>query len=364
MSGRPIVTLIAAAEDGIGDTFRPRLDAAGAAVRRVHFVTITNDGVFTIPDDVQRLEEAIQASGAKVVYIDSIMGTLAADVRTNSDHDVRRALGPLKNLAERLSVLIIVIRHPRKAGADSATSAGGGSIAFSALARVGLYAGFDPTDTAQDPNERRRVLASAKNNISRAPESLTFTLESAANGRPRIVYGGPTSVTADELASAPMRLRVHGGSDGATKKSSAETWLKEQLANGQHRTAKELELAAPDAGLSWRTVERAATDLGVRRPRGKVGDLSVWSLPTVAPSAPPTPHVGATADMLTEELFPVAPTVAPHGGTGGTTATTSPATPRATVAPTAPIRKTDGATRGKRYGTATATDMDGADHAA
>lgn len=320
----PQTVLIAGVEDGWADTIRPRLDAANANLARVHFVTVANSGTFTVPNDVELLAEAVRETGAGWVHIDAIMGTLADEVRTNSDHDVRRALGSLKDMADRENVLVTFIRHPRKAGAASAIDAGGGSTAFSAVARVVLFAGFDPSDTTEDLNARRRVLALAKSNLGRIPPSRCFQLVGAPNGRPRIAWGDVTPITADELASAPMRQRFPSGANGepSTKKAAAESWLEGMLAGGARVTVDALKGAARQCKLSWRTIERASQDLGVSKPRGRVGECSTWYLPpvppVVAPTRPASEQDGATEIYQNTLDLPVAPSVAPSGGSGAT----------------------------------------------
>lgn len=314
--------LIAGVEDGWADTIRPRLDAAQANLANVHFVTVANNGTFTVPDDVQLLADAIRASGAGWVHFDAIMGTLSESVRTNSDHDVRRALGSLKDMAEDLDVLVTFIRHPRKAGAAQAIDAGGGSTAFIAVARVGLFAALDPTDQTEDLNARRRVLAVAKSNLGRIPPSRAFQLVNAPNGRPCVAWGDVSPVTADELASAPMRFRPAGNGEATTKRSGAEKWLEDALSKGARQTVETLKGLARQSQLSWRTVERAASDIGVIKSRGKVGEPSVWYLPAVPPTVPPTDpnseSVGATVEDEDILTYRVPPPVAPSGGTGAT----------------------------------------------
>ena len=291
----PITVLIAGVEDGWEDTIRPRLDAAIADLDRIHTVTVAHDGTFTIPDDVNALAEKIAGTGATWVHFDNIMGALSENVRTNSDHDVRRALGSLKNVAERLGVLVTFLRHPRKAGANSAVDAGGGSTAFSAIARVVLFAGFDPTDTTEDLNARRRVLAVGKSNLSRLPDSRSFTLVSAPNGRPAVKWGDVSPITADDLASAPMRLRQGGGERTTapnTKQDAAQEWLSNCLESGEPVSSDELKALARETQLKWRTVERAAAELGVSKQRNG-GEPSTWYLPRVAPTVAPTaPYIG------------------------------------------------------------------------
>ena len=350
----PITVLIAGVEDGWEDTIRPRLDAATADLDRIHTVRVSHDGTFTIPDDVHLLEEKINDSGAKWVHFDSIMGVLSEDVRTNSDHDVRRALGSLKDMAERLGVLITFIRHPRKAGAATAVDAGGGSIAFSGMARVVLFAGFDPSDTTEDLNARRRVLAVGKSNLSRLPSSRTFQLANAPNGRPCVAWGDASPITADDLASAPMRLRTGGPdrkAEATTKQTVAEQWLSDWLESGAPVSCDELKARARESQLKWRTVERAAAELGVSKKRGNVGEPSTWYLarvaPVVAPSRPANDEIGATA--ISQEMldFPVAPSSRQGGASGATHEIDrrAPVAPNAAYIPE--LGATDGATVGR-----------------
>ena len=286
----PVTVLIAGAEDGIEDTLTPRLVAANADLARVGFVTLEAREQFTIPGDVEALERAIKATGARVVYVDSIMGSLDEDVKSYSDQSVRKALRPLADVAARTGALILFISHPRKAGANNAIDAGGGSGGFVALARVQLTLGYDPADLTKES----RVLAVGKSNIGRIPESRAYQVVSGGNGHGSIAWGGASAVTADELASAPMRQRQFGGGSAGepeTKQSFAAEWLTDMLADGAQRTPAFLTAEARAIKLSWRTVERAAKDIGVLKVRGKVGEPSTWYLserPAVAPTVAPT----------------------------------------------------------------------------
>ena len=54
-------------------------------------------------------------------------------LNTYNDMEVRKALAPLKELAEQLRVAVAAIRHYRKGTGTNAMEAGGGSVAFAAL---------------------------------------------------------------------------------------------------------------------------------------------------------------------------------------------------------------------------------------
>ena len=89
----PGAVLLMSAEDGLADTVRPRLDAAGADVTKVHAVDgvpIDTDGTLRPPTlaDVQALKEAITRTGARLLVIDVVMaylpaGTIHTRIRTS-----------------------------------------------------------------------------------------------------------------------------------------------------------------------------------------------------------------------------------------------------------------------------------------
>ena len=273
----PVTVLIAGVEDGWGDTIRPRLDAAEADLARVHFVMPHRpDHIVTIPGDVMELIEAAKVNGAKWLHIDAIMQMLDSDVEANSDHEVRRALATLGQAASAAGILVTFIRHPRKAAA-LAVNAGGGSVAFTALARVQLFLGAHPEDKDGHIRDARRVLAVTKANLTAQPDSLAFTVESAPNGAGRINWLGPVNVAADELAN-PVIIRTKD--EKARPTAQAVQFLEAELAAGTPVPVNTLKARARKAGLAWRTVERAATqELGVTKARKGFGGGGSWSLP-------------------------------------------------------------------------------------
>lgn len=105
--------VILTAEDGIADTVRPRLDAAGGDATRVRVIPFlrTSSGderLPTIPDDLDAVEIAIQDVGAALLIVDPLMAYLGPGTNSYRDQDVRRALSPLANLAERTRVACLV----------------------------------------------------------------------------------------------------------------------------------------------------------------------------------------------------------------------------------------------------------------
>src|SRR5205085_2927529 len=110
------------------------------------------------------------------VIVDPLVSFLGSrtgrTLNTANDLEVRKALAPLKELAEYLRASVAAIRHYRKGRGTDAIEAGGGSIGFSALVRVIIAALDDPE--SEDGN--RHFLAVAKNNLV------------AKNQRPALTY--------------------------------------------------------------------------------------------------------------------------------------------------------------------------------
>jgi hypothetical protein len=133
--------VLLAAEDGLADTIRPRLDAAGADVTRIHHLDrvrhVDTDGhehwaLPSIPEDVDALDQLVTTTSARLIVVDVLMAYLSGRADSFKDADVRRCLEPLSDLADRHSCCVLLLRHLRKsrssalaevAAAPSASSA-------------------------------------------------------------------------------------------------------------------------------------------------------------------------------------------------------------------------------------------------
>src|SRR5262249_44297707 len=108
------------AEDDARDTVLPRLVAAGADPRRVHFVDCSRVGgkerSFSLVTDLRLLRKRIMQIGSVgLVVIDPVSAYLGVGkVDTRSTTDVRGVLTPLKELAEELHLAVIGIAHFNK----------------------------------------------------------------------------------------------------------------------------------------------------------------------------------------------------------------------------------------------------------
>lgn len=320
--------LLMSAEDGLADTVRPRADAAGADVTKIHAVDgvpIAEDGTLRPPTlgDVIGIEEAITRTGARLLVIDVVMAYMPTGTDAHKDQDIRRVLSRLAAVADRTGCTVLLLRHLNKASGRDPLYRGGGSIGIVGAARAGLLVASDPDDP------ERRVLASVKSNLGPAPDSLAYRLVGAGDhGVARVQWEGHTDHTAHSLLAEPR-----DDDNGAT--TEAEQWLHDYLSEQGAASSKTAKGDAAKAGIRERTLQRAVKSLGVVVESRGFPRLTWWQLSSRANDATATPvsqNLGATGatgddlrkqngatepDIQSRQLFETGAT-APGGLTGST----------------------------------------------
>lgn len=123
----PINVIYQTAEDGLADTIKPRLEAAGADCSRV-LVIDESQRELTLSDE--RLEQAVHQTGAQLIVLDPIQAYLGNDVDMHRANEVRPILKRVAGMAERTGCGVILIGHMNKAQGLKAGYRGLGSIDF------------------------------------------------------------------------------------------------------------------------------------------------------------------------------------------------------------------------------------------
>lgn len=257
--------IIMTAEDDPDDTLVPRLIAAGADLGRVHFLEasrcITADGKETTRAvtlaDIDTIEDALsQAGDAKLVVVDPVSAYLS-DADSHKNAEVRALLSPLRELAARRGVAILVITHLSKSG-GSALYRAIGSIAFVAASRAAWFFGKDKE------NPGRRLMLRLKGNLAPEVGGLAYKLEEVTlplkNGQQvpivKVMWEqGAVNLMADDILATDSPGR-------ASRLAEAKEWLKEILAAGP-RPADDVLGEAQAHGIKVSTLRRARKALGV-----------------------------------------------------------------------------------------------------
>ena len=238
----PFNVIYQTAEDGLGDTIKPRLIEAGADLDRV-MVIKDDDDPLTLADE--RIEKAIKENKAKLVIIDPIQAFLGAGVDMNRANEVRPLLRALSDVAERTGCAIVLIGHLNKASGQQSGYRNLGSIDFRAASRSVLLVG----KSKEDPNIR--ILAHDKSSLAPAGQSLAFALGDEDGFR----WLGEYEITADELLSGIEKKEP-------SKTQEAKDLICNMLAGGKEVSSEEIDKAALKREISSRTVRDAKKALG------------------------------------------------------------------------------------------------------
>lgn len=276
----PAGVVLLSAEDGLGDTIRPRLEAASADLDRVVALTgiRTADNetgeiyerLPTLPGDIPKIRQAVEQLDAAMVIIDPLMAYLGGDVNSHRDQDVRRALAPLARMAEETGAAVILVRHNTKGGGANALYRGGGSIGIIGAARLGFTFARDP----EDPG--RVIVACTKANITATPPSLAYVLtDSPEHGCARAEWhDGPVAYTAEDLLAASQE-----SPEDRADRNDAAAWLRAYLiSNGGEAEAADVLRAGEKVGFQKHTLQRARKRAGVRTEKAAFHSGWMWRL--------------------------------------------------------------------------------------
>jgi hypothetical protein len=257
----PAAVFLMSAEDGLADTIRPRLDAAGADQERIF--APEEGGQFLVPRDVDLIRDAVEQKNAKFVILDPLAAFLDGSINSWNNQHVRRALTPLSQIAGQTGAAILVLDHLNKRSGIAAIQRGSGSIAFNATARSVLLACKHP----QDPEAC--VVASVKSNLGSPCVSLAYRTVEAANKAVKLEWVGECRYDADELVAGAFEP-----TNGKILRFAMDFLRERLLLSSALSTVVEAEAQA--RGISIRTLARARKELGVRSQ--PIGHQGQWTL--------------------------------------------------------------------------------------
>jgi AAA domain len=260
--GAPAGVILVCGEDGLADTVKPRLLAAGIhpdALVRIRAISVvpeqlsdgtTSQRLLSLPTDLPALEATITHDGARLLVIDPITAYLGGGADMYKDTDLRRVLTPLALMAERTGVAVILVRHLNKNGGAPALHRGLGGVGFIGVARLALL-------FAANPDAPDEVLVSRyKGNIGAPPPTLAYRIVQVgdAENMPRVSWQGERKTTAEVALAAQTGAFADKETRSAT--DEAIEWLRAYLADGPH-PAKEVQNAAKVDGITEKVLRTA-----------------------------------------------------------------------------------------------------------
>ena len=237
---QPVNVIYQTAEDGLGDTIKPRLLAAGADCSRV-LVIDDREQPLTMVD--VRIEEAIMQTKARMVVLDPIQGFLGTNVDMHRANEIRPLMKRMAVLAEKYHCAIILIGHMNKNSNGKSSYRGLGSIDFQAAARSVLIVG-----RLKDEPETR-VMCHVKSSLAPEGKSVAFRLDKETGFQ----WIGEYDISADDLLSGDAR---------GQKSRIAKEFLLDILADGG-MAQKKIEEEASKQGIKKKTLRNAKQELEI-----------------------------------------------------------------------------------------------------
>ena len=238
----PFNVIYQTAEDGLGDTVKPRLMEADADLDRVLVIDESKQEL-SLSDE--RIEKAIRQTGARLIILDPIQAYVGEKTDMNKANEIRPIFRRLAEVAERTGCAVILIGHLNKAAGGQSAYRGLGSIDFRAAARSVLLIGR----VKREPNVR--VIVHDKSSLAPEGKPVAFCLDPETG----FSWIGEYDITADELLSG-------AGGNNATKTEQAERLILDLLADGKELASEDIVKAAAEAGISERTVQNAKRNMG------------------------------------------------------------------------------------------------------
>jgi len=205
--------ILIAPEDGVADTIKPRMEAAAGDVSQVFLLNtveclnvkdLKNVNFYQRPFSLSRnlfeLEQTIKQTKAILVVLDPLTAVLGHNIDSSRDQNIREIFTPLALLAERTNCAILIIRHLKKGTSDNLLHRGAGSIGIIATARTGLTIFYDPAD------EKKRVLATTKSNLTEPPNHLSYQVLQNESGAPYIQWLGEYNLDISTITGPGINL--------------------------------------------------------------------------------------------------------------------------------------------------------------
>jgi hypothetical protein len=259
--GRPADVVFASEEDSEERVIVPRLMAAGADLRRVHFPHLDGmQGGFSVSLHLEPLKTYMK-NRARLLVLDPFSSHIGDDkTDSHKERDVRRALAPLAAAMDELDAVAIGIMHWNKAPTLKALDRLLGSRAFSAAARAIIGVGIENEDDSNSP----RLVVPVKSNYGPKPTALAFQIEECLLTDPALIKTMRLKWMGEREGVGPSDLFGSGEKDEPGALERALKLIDDLLGNGQEIPSQDLDDAAEVIGVSHGTMKTARHIRNVR----------------------------------------------------------------------------------------------------
>lgn len=291
LHGTPRAVFYAATEDSWSHTIVPRLMAADADLDLVFRIDVTDDGEpharLTLPSDISLLGEQASEYSLGLLVADPLLSLIDQSINDYRAAEVRTALEPLVECADKHKFTILGLAHNTKNGAADPLLRIAGSGAFGQVVRAAISF----IQHQDDDGHPQYVMSQSKNNLGRLDlPSFAYSIQAvdvdAEDGTAHVskfVLGDETSTSVTDI------MRTENQPEDKSAASEAAAWLHAYLTDvGGHDLARDIKTLARKEGHSDSAMDRAKRQLGIR---SKVEGYSkakaaTWYLPEAWPDEP------------------------------------------------------------------------------
>ena len=257
---------LACSEDGLADTIRPRLDAAGANLENITFITTviekSRDGSgkvrrqLKLDTDLPLLKKALAADPEIALVALDPATSFFGDVNINVDKDIRPIMDTLAAVCNAAGVsFVTVIHHNKRSDVDALQKILGASSVAGAVRAIW---GF-----SEDPdNKDEYFMSRVKGNLSKRKSGMKYKIgeNTVCNiTAPFIEWGEEHDNSANDLLNQERSNNKLGNDNKQI--TLAREFLPVALSKGP-RFARELYAEAEKMGVSAATLKRAKNELG------------------------------------------------------------------------------------------------------
>lgn len=241
--GRAQRAIYQCSEDGVSDTIKPRLEAAGADCRNIAFINEEVYGGLTLDDE--RIREAIIDFRPRLVVIDPIQAYLGSDSDLQIAGRARKLMHRLSLWASTYDCAVVLIGHLNKKEGSKGLYRSLGSIDVVAAARSVLQVERDSLDTDV------RVVRQIKNSLGPSDGEFRFEIRPQTGFRWLEVSASPQR---DHKAEMPV----------FEKKMDKAAFLIKQMLNQSDMKSVDVYEKLEQEGISHRTAEDTRKNMGIR----------------------------------------------------------------------------------------------------
>ena len=244
----PQTVIYQCSEDDASDTIKPRLMKAGADCSRVAYI-LNDDNDLTLDDN--RIEETIEATGARLLIMDPIQSFLSQDGEMLVVGRMRSTLFRLSKTAAKHRCAVVLVGHMNKAEGGKNLYRGLGSIDIAAFARSILMI------TRDNDNPCKRIMIPIKSSLAAEGDPIAFEFKHDVG-----------------FTWAPYESESRG--ENRTKLESAVKALQLILADNDS-AGKDIIEALTASGFSKKTIYNAKKLTGVQSYRKN--KVWYWTIP-------------------------------------------------------------------------------------